>query len=213
VRWRGDGLWLELESGKVLNDDELTVLAAQRFFQSGGRELAVPVHAPSVLEALAAADGGRVVRLPAGRLGTAGRDYHIQVGPGRVPQSVFWSDSLLRMAYVLAGLPSEEALAAIPPLYRVTCSVDCPWELTGQVMRNLVTSAAGTVEMIEGVRTRHARGWTLARPDGLTPSYRIWADGESMEIARELAATLAERVQSLVAAQEPATPESSGTCV
>lgn len=192
--------------GAALDAGTFLVLTAHLFFASGGTRLAVPVHAPGVLEELARQYQGEVVRLPAAGPGFAARAREIPIDLGRkhIDQGRFWSDEILRVTYVISrlthtGQTLAQALARLPVFNRVEVEIPCPWEQTGKVMRELIAGYQRQhLELVDGVRVLLPDGWVLARPDGQKAAYRIYAEASNMETAAELADSLAERVRCLL---------------
>ena len=92
----------------------------------------------------------------------------------------------------------SELVAAVPPIHIVHEQVVTPWESKGLVMRSLVEQNKGRdVELIDGVKIHHDRGWALMLPDPEEPMTHIWAEGDTAAEARSLAQEYARRVRQM----------------
>ena len=67
-------------------------------------------------------------------------------------------------------------------------------------MRRLIQEGPGRaerVEMIDGLKFYYPDGWALVLPDPERPSYRIYGEGFTEEIAESLTDLFAEKVKTL----------------
>ncbi|MGI5822472.1 MAG: sugar phosphate nucleotidyltransferase [Dethiobacteria bacterium] len=106
--------------------------------------------------------------------------------------------SLSRGSKSLSTLKSE-----IPEITLRKKEIPCPWGQKGRVMRRLVQDTprqAARVEMLDGLKFYYPDGWALVLPDPEKPSYRVYGEGFTEEIAESLTDFFAEKVKSL---QEP----------
>jgi mannose-1-phosphate guanylyltransferase/phosphomannomutase len=113
--------------------------------------------------------------------------------------------TLLKILQSLAG--GGKSLSTlkkeIPEITLRQKEIPCPWGQKGRVMRRLVQdtpSEAARVEMLDGLKFYYPDGWALVLPDPEKPSYRIYGEGFTEEIAESLTDFFAEKVKSL---QEP----------
>ena len=89
----------------------------------------------------------------------------------------------------------SELVADVPPIYVDREEVVTPWEAKGAVMRSLVEQNKGRdIELVDGVKIHHDKGWVLLLPDPEDPVTHIWAEADSMAEARSLTQEYARRV-------------------
>ena len=108
---------------------------------------------------------------------------------------------LLKMLDLLAarGAPLSEVLAKVPTAHLLHEEVVTPWEQKGTVMRSLVEQTQGRdVDLIDGVKVHHDRGWVLVLPDPEEPVTHIWAEGDSLAEARTLVQEYARRIRQML---------------
>ncbi|HVN52517.1 MAG TPA: sugar phosphate nucleotidyltransferase, partial [Acidimicrobiales bacterium] len=90
---------------------------------------------------------------------------------------------------VVAGLPRPHLAHEV---------VVTPWEQKGTVMRTLVEQSKDReVELVDGVKVRHADGWALALPDPEDPVTHVWAEAASDTDARRLVQEYARRIRQM----------------
>jgi mannose-1-phosphate guanylyltransferase/phosphomannomutase len=94
--------------------------------------------------------------------------------------------------------PLSKLVAGVPPMHIVHERVVTPWESKGTVMRSLVEQNKGRdVELVDGVKVFHDRGWALMLPDPEEPLTHIWAEGDTAAEARSLAQEYSRRVRQM----------------
>jgi mannose-1-phosphate guanylyltransferase/phosphomannomutase len=109
-------------------------------------------------------------------------------------------DGLMTMCKVLEVLATtKQPLSAIveelPEVHMAHRDVPTPWTQKGAVMRRLSSSAAGRVQLLDGVKVIEDDRWVLVIPLPDEPVCRIWAEAPSDAAAEELA----ERYVAIVA--------------
>jgi mannose-1-phosphate guanylyltransferase/phosphomannomutase len=96
-------------------------------------------------------------------------------------------------------MPLSDVVRGLPAVHIVHETVVTPWEQKGAVMRSLVElSKDREVDLVDGVKVRHDRGWALALPDPEEPVTHIWAEGDTDGDARRLAQEYARRIRQLL---------------
>ena len=116
--------------------------------------------------------------------------------------------ALLKILHSLArgGKSLSTLKREIPDINLRQKEIPCPWAQKGRVMRRLIEDTPGEaarVEMLDGLKFYYPDGWALVLPDPEKPSYRIYGEGFTEEIAESLTDFFAEKVKSL---QEPLFP-------
>jgi len=125
-----------------------------------------------------------------------------------LPTEFLQIDAFAALLKILQGLAhGGKSLATlvrdIPEINLRKKEISCPWGQKGRVMRRLIEDVPGEaarVEMVDGLKFYYPDGWALVLPDPVRPSYRIYGEGFTEEIAESLTDFFAEKVKSL---QEP----------
>ncbi len=188
--------------GRKVADELFLALASLLVFRStAGGTVAVPVTAPDVIEKLAGQHKGRVIRTK-----TAPRSLMEALSVEGMQGEKFNSfdlsfDAIASLVKILEFLVNEDtSLAAlidsIPPFHVNKKDVACSWASKGTVMRRLIEETQGDdVELLDGVKVKHAEGWALVLPDSEKPVYRVYSEGFSEETAEELTDMYVKKIQ------------------
>jgi mannose-1-phosphate guanylyltransferase/phosphomannomutase len=180
-----------------------------------GAKVAVPVTAPSVIEAVMRRTNGVVARtktdsrflmtlssLSAENVAMAGDLDGGFIFPDFHPAF----DGMFAFAKTLEMLswlqrPLSEFSAELPPMYLSAAQVRCPWEVKGKVMRRLTEDSRhsnGRTELIDGIKlTDSEREWVLVLPDAAEPVFHVYTEGQSQEEAVRRAQEYVGKIESL----------------
>ncbi|HEX3046456.1 MAG TPA: sugar phosphate nucleotidyltransferase [Bacillota bacterium] len=203
---RGERLIILDENGEILKEEQLTSLIAFLVLKYQP-EASVPVQvtAPNYLEDLAREFHGRVIRTK-----TSPRSLMEWV----VQEKLFLSpdgshhhhpqfDALFSLVKLLELLSREKITLAkakmmIPQVERSYGEIECPWEQKGRVMRNLFEeNKEMRLEMMDGLKVYHEKGWALVLPDAEEPVFKIYSEAGTSEEADALTNEYRNRISEL----------------
>jgi len=177
---------------------------------NGGGTVAVPVTAPSLIEAIAKRHGGHVLRTKVddyALMAAASREGVIMAGDGNggfiFPKFQSTFDGMMALVRLLEMLiMAQTSLAALvtglPPYYLSTADVRCAWEQKARVMRELnerYRDRRG--RHIDGVKIELGEEWVLVLPDAERPVVHVIAEGKEAGQAAQLAKEYASVVSGL----------------
>ncbi|HUF32398.1 MAG TPA: mannose-1-phosphate guanyltransferase [Acidimicrobiales bacterium] len=208
----GEHLTIVDDEGQVLTDSEALLTFVQLVGRTTpeGCRVAVPVTATSAVEPLAAAVNAEVLRT---KLSTSalthaaladGVAFAGSLDGGFVfPEFLPAYDAMFSFAKLLellarTGSRLSEVVADLPRTHVIHETVSTPWAQKGAVMRGLVESAEGEVELIDGIKTIRDGGWVLALPDPEEPVTHVWAEAGSNAAARQMIEECARRIRMLI---------------
>lgn len=164
--------------GRLIEGNLLLALVCLIMLKTGKEvTLNVPVTATEIIEKMAAQYKGRVVRT--------------KTAPQYLSPEMF--DNLAILMRVLDFLAVEKATLAevvdeIPEFYMTIKTTECPWPAKGQVMRKLIEEKKDEkVELIDGIKVYHDKGWALVLPDAERPIYHVFSEAANSEYSEELA--------------------------
>ena len=180
------------EQGRNIQEERLTALLALVLLKEHCDSVVVPVTAPRAIDDLAAKYNSKVVRTK-----TAIHDLIDRViaederKNSGVSQFLINFDAAAALIKILEFCAKKQIkLSAlvdeIPAFFVDKREVQVPWEAKGRVIRHLIEEKPGQMELLDGVKVYHPNGWALVLPDSEEPVCRIYSEGSSMEIAREL---------------------------
>jgi mannose-1-phosphate guanylyltransferase/phosphomannomutase len=170
--------------------------------------IAVPVSVTREVERIANANGATIVwtkRSDAqlmevaseGSVTFAGSPFGGFIWPDFLPAY----DALATMARLLdllaiTGRGLADVVRSLPEVHMAHEVVPTPWERKGTVMRELVErSTDHDLVLVDGVKVLLEDGWALVLPDPEQPATHVWAEGDSEQAARALAAEYAAAIR------------------
>ena len=212
----GERLGLVDERGDILGGARLVATLASLVAQTRpGAKVAVPVTAPSVIEAVMRRTNGVVARtktdprhlmtlssLDAEKVAMAGDLNGGFIFPDFHPAF----DAMFAFAKTLEMLswlqrPLSEFSAELPEVFVSNLAVRCPWEVKGKVMRRLTEESRhekGRADLIDGIKlTEGEREWVLVLPDAAEPVFHVYAEGASEQDARARAQRYVEKIEAI----------------
>jgi len=193
----GEELQLFEGSGNRVKSETLSALTNLVCLMDGiSGDLAVPYNAPQVMEKMAERFNRKIVRTKTGLHAIMEEMLKLQAGSSHNTGLSF----LLRFdatAFLLKLLETtckekktlRQLINSIPAYHMVEKSINCPWKDKGRVLRSLMEEVNKTgyrVELFEGIKVNHDKGWALILPDSDKPLCRVYSDGFSEEYAEEL---------------------------
>ncbi|MCS7300256.1 MAG: mannose-1-phosphate guanyltransferase [Fimbriimonadales bacterium] len=208
----GERLTVVDERGRVISGGALLTVFARLMAETcPGKQIAVPVNAPSVIEEVVAPYGVQVIRTRADvrslmnaaaehadTLCFAGDTHGGFVFPQFHPgyDAMFAYVRLLQATQRL-GCSLSEVYDQIPPFYMRYAAIPCPWELKGRVMRLLAQEAKGRVETIDGLKIYTDHSWALALPDAAEPIVHLYVESRAPQEAERLLQEYAARIEAI----------------
>jgi mannose-1-phosphate guanylyltransferase/phosphomannomutase len=211
----GETFALVDDRGRVVDGNELIALLTLMVVRAGAKLVAVPVTAPSAIEAIAGEYGAQVIRARSDRrslmalaesrgkeLAFAGSANYEVIFPEMHPAF----DALYGSAKVIELLGRErcklsELVDLLPQWHLATVRVACPWDHKGRVMRSLIAEQPrDRLELYEGMRVRYDDGWVLVLPDASDPTFSVYAEAPSDGEATAYAERMGERIEQLISA-------------
>ena len=204
----GEVLQLTDEQGHAVPPMAAFAAMASLAFQAQEKvSVSAPVTASSVLEKIAAAHSGTIVRTKADRQALmATRDVKFG-GDGEggyiIPRFQPTFDAMMGLVKLLellavTGSTLAKAVRSLPSYFIGATEVPCAWEQKGKVMRVLNESYAdGKAGSVDGVRIDLGEEWVLVLPDADRPFFHIVAEGRTQRSADSLAEKYASIVNGL----------------
>ncbi|MDA8211540.1 MAG: sugar phosphate nucleotidyltransferase [Clostridia bacterium] len=182
--------------GRIVKEEMLLALLVLINFQMRKEKvIAVPITASEVMEKIAMAWEGQIVRTKANPRALMSATCH-----HKEFHALF--DALYALIITLENLAVNKSsigqiLDAIPDFHLEQAKVQCSWADKGKVMRRLIEDTASLpVELVDGVKVYHKDGWTLVLPDSDEPVFRVLSEASSQEVAKELAVSYAEKIKA-----------------
>ena len=206
----GEKVFVVDDRGRIVNDMHFLAAFVDLTVRLAPGVVAVPVYAPSSIEQIVAAHGGRVQRVRASaeaQMSLAAREHPLLVGDGvggfifpRFHPSFDGMYATVRLIELLAGanLHLSDVIDATPPVHVARLQVDCPWEEKGKVMRMLAQDPqTERTRQVDGVKHQNDGEWVLVLPDADRPLFNVYAEANDDDRALSLAHEYAERLERM----------------
>ncbi len=206
----GEKAFIVDDAGRITSDMQFLVAFAALSARVTPGVVAVPVFAPSSIEQVVSARGGRVQRIRASasaQMDVAVREHPLVVGDGvggfifpRFHPSFDGLFATVRLLELLAvtGQTLSEVMDQAPVASLARIQVACPWEQKGRVLRVLAQDPrTDRVRQIDGVKHQSDGEWVLVLPDADRPLFNIYAEAHDEGRAWALAHEYAERLEHL----------------
>jgi len=209
----GENLVIFNETGNPVERERLWVLITSMLLKSRcGEEVVVPYTAPDIIEQLAQAYNGVVIRTRSSRQAVMEEIIKREGCDGFSGKGMFsvYSDGAVALVKLIEAISVEEKslselLEDLPKFHMKEKAIDCPWSAKGRVMRSLIegeNKGGNRVELFEGVKILSDKGWALILPDSDDPVCRIYSQGFSEEYASELVDFYAEKISNMVQTEQ-----------
>jgi mannose-1-phosphate guanylyltransferase/phosphomannomutase len=208
----GEHVTLIDDEGHVLTDTEtlLAFVALLGQTTDPGCRIAVPVAAPTEVAQLASEHGLEVLwtKLSTPALMASALSDDIVMGASLdggyiFPRFLPAYDAVAAFTTMLellarTGNRLSKLVDTLPRTHVIHETVSTPSEHKGAVMRSLVETAEGELQLVDGVKVLTDDGWVLVLPDPEDPISHVWAEGPSDSDARRLAQEYVGRIRRLL---------------
>ena len=210
------------DEGEIISYEEASCLLTLLTLRAKGPgTIVAPVSASRRLERVAANNGGTVVSTRADRASivrAATRNEALMAfdesGGFVWPSHLSAYDAVYTLLTTVEMLVTTQSRLSelrreLAPGVHLEASVDCPWEVKGEVMRRLVEAyRSERIDLTDGLKVEIEGGWVLVLPDPDRPSYRVIV---SMGAESEAAPALARFVKSVSDTVEHSSQTGSAT--
>jgi len=113
-------------------------------------------------------------------------------------------DAFASLAKILDYMAVEELklssiIETVPDFYITQKEIECPWDAKGKVIRSLIQEKNDSqVELYEGVKIFHDKGWVLVLPDSDEPVCTVYSEGISPEFAESLSNIYVDKIRNII---------------
>lgn len=196
----------------VYGDRSLAVVASVMVAENGGGVVVTPVSTSQCVEDAVAAAGGEVVYTRVGapivarKMMEVGAVFGGEENGGLIfPGHQFCRDAAMSMAKMLEIIsiegPLSSLLAKVPSYCLDKRKLPCPDARKEEVLRAVCEAfASNRVDRTDGVKVFFEGGWTLIRPSGTEPIFRVYTEGRDEGTAKRLADQCERTVREILGA-------------
>lgn len=193
------------DKGRIIKDDLYNALIQIISLKTSmTNSVVVPITSSNVMETLAVKYNAKLVRTK-----TSNQEIMVNTIKERNTKAntgfyLLNYDAYASFAKILDFMANEETklstiIDTIPDFYIAQKEIECPWEAKGKVMRSLIQEKNDNqVELYEGVKIFHDRGWVLVLPDSDEPVCTVYSEGISPEFAESLSDMYVDKIRNII---------------
>ena len=184
------------DKGRYMYGDKSLAIVAEHMVKGTNDIVVTPVSSSQCVEDMVKAAGGRLVYTKVGApvVARAMMEMNAVFGGEEnggliFPKHQYCRDGAMTVAKMLEIVSKEGPLSKLVDNIPFYCQdkrkIVCPNEQKESVLSLLVEHySSETVDTIDGVKIRYNDGWTLVRPSGTEPLFRIFSEGRSIDQAK-----------------------------
>ena len=215
VSANGEQLMLVDESGVSIRGEQLTALMVHLVLSAKPRStVVVPVHTSSAVEQIARRHDSRVIRTkanPTALMEACHANPNVVMGGSSemgfiFPQLHPGFDAMFCIAKIMEMLSIHDRTLGqmrteLPQIFHRSCTVRCPTNAKGGLMRHLLESHTGHhLELVDGVKVCDYRSdrWVLVLPDASDPMVHLFANSDDRNWVDMMLQEYRSRIQGFV---------------
>ncbi len=180
----------------VFGDRSLAIVARHIVRQKGGGTVVTPVSTSSCVEDVVKEEGGEIVYTRVGspivarKMIEIGAVFGGEENGGLIfPEHQYCRDGGMTAAKMLEIVategPMSSLLAKVPEYCLDKRKMECPETRKEEVLARVVeVFAKERVDTTDGVKVYFGEGWTLIRPSGTEPIFRIFSEAKRVDAAK-----------------------------
>ena len=181
----------------LFGDKSLAIVAKEVVKDNGGGTVVTPVSSSNCVEDVVTEEGGEVVYTKVGAPVVSRKMIDIKAVFGGeenggliFPEHQYCRDGAMAAAKMLEIVskkgPLSKLVNELPEYCQDKRKIFCPNEVKDKVLAYLVNEyGKEKVNTIDGVKIIYPDGWTLVRPSGTEPLFRIYSEAKSEIDAKE----------------------------
>lgn len=180
----------------VYGDQSLTVVASHMVQENGGGIVVTPVSTSSCLEDVVKRHNGQVIYTKVGAPIVARKMMEVKAVFGGeenggliFPEHQYCRDAAMTMAKMLEIIAKKgslsELLKEVPRYCLDKRKLECPDEKKEWLLEQVeVFFAEREIDQTDGIKIFFDGGWSLVRPSGTEPIFRIYSEGKDEPTAK-----------------------------
>ncbi len=189
-------IFVDDQGNYVYGDQSLSVVASHMVQENGGGIVVTPVSTSSCLEEVVKKHNGQVIYTKVGAPIVARRMMEVQAVFGGeenggliFPEHQYCRDAAMTMAKMLEIIakkgPLSELLKEVPRYCLDKRKLSCPEDKKEWVLEQVEAYFADQrTDATDGIKIFFDGGWSLVRPSGTEPIFRIYSEGKDESTAK-----------------------------
>ncbi len=189
-------IFVDDQGNYVHGDQSLTVIASHIVQENGGGIVVTPVSTSSCLEEVVKRHNGQVIYTKVGAPIVARKMMEVRAifggeenGGLIFPEHQYCRDAAMTMTKMLEIIakrgPLSELLKEVPRYSLDKRRLECPEKKKEWVLEQVeVHFAEQEIDLTDGVKIFFDGGWSLVRPSGTEPIFRVYSEGKDEATAK-----------------------------
>lgn len=193
------------DKGRIIKNDLYNALIQIISLKTSmTNSVVVPITSSNVMETLAVKYNAKLVRTKTSHqeiMDSTIRERNTKSNSGFYLLNYDAYASLAKILDFITGegIKLSSIIETIPDFYITQKEIECPWDAKGKVMRSLIQEKNDAqIELYEGVKIFHDRGWVLVLPDSDEPVCTIYSEGISPEFAESLSDMYVDKIRNII---------------
>jgi phosphomannomutase/phosphoglucomutase len=194
------------EKGNYLFGDRILALVAKEFLKRNNGGIVVTTVASSMaLGDVVTQNKGQVIYTRVGSPIAEGAIFGGEENGGLIfPNHQYCRDAAMAAATVIEIVASSnkklsELIKELPKYHQVKTKVNCPHDLKESALSEFANRMKDReVDQTDGVKIVMDKAWVLVRPSGTEPIYRVFAEAESQEKAKEISEESKKMISEII---------------
>lgn len=190
-------IFIDNKGHYLYGDKSLAIVASEMVKENNGGTVVTPVSSSNCVEDVVTAEGGKIVYTKVGapivsrKMIEIGAVFGGEENGGLIfPKHQYCRDGAMTAAKMLEIVskqgPLSELVEKLPKYSQDKRKTVCPNDLKDSVLAYLVKQyEKEEVNTIDGVKICYSDGWTLVRPSGTEPLFRIYSEAKTELEAKE----------------------------
>lgn len=191
-------------NGRIITEDMFIALISIILLKTvQGGTVVVPISASHVVDKIADANNGKVIRAKTAAQDIMGKILGDEVKEGMLEQFTMNFDAIAGLIRILDFISLNnyrlsDLIDMIPEFHIERREVECPWDAKGKVIREIIQKEnKNNIETLEGVKIYQDEGWVLVLPDAEKPVCRVISEGYTAEFAEELSNIYINKIREI----------------
>lgn len=200
----GESMVVIDDKGNIIKDDLYTALLSIISIQlKETNQIVVPFTATEVMEQIATKYNAGIVRTKTNQQEFMSKLMENSTNDVKknfvLNYDVFAATAKIINYISKENIALSEVIKSIPEFHLLKTNIDCPWDAKGKVMRTLTGEKTDNkLELFEGVKIHHDKGWVLVLPDADEPVCTVYTEGVSAEVAQSLSDMYVDKIKNII---------------
>lgn len=204
-------IFVDDKGNYLYGDKSLALVSAYMVKEKGGGTVVTPVSTSSCVEDVVKKAGGEIIYTKVGSPIVARKMIEVNAVFGGeenggliFPEHQYCRDGAMAMAKVLEIVAKEgklsKLMSQVPSYALDKRKLDCPNDIKEKVLKDLLERFADMrTDNTDGVKVLFDNGWSLVRPSGTEPIFRVYSESKTKDGAKKIGDRCEKELRAAIA--------------